>query len=308
MRIVSLIPSGTEIVCALGFENQLVGRSHECDYPERIRRLPICSEPRFDINGTSIEIDQRVQATVREALSVYRVNTEKLKELKPDVIVTQDHCDVCAVSLKDVEQAVCDWLGSKPKIIALKSNSLTDVWEGIHSAAQILGCSQKGDELVKQCQSRIQKLSEQARKLSSHPLVACIEWMDPLMVAGNWMPEFIESLGGKNLLARAGEHSPKVNWEDVRKKDPDVILIMPCGWDMNHSLQEVSVLTEKPGWDNLKAVREQKVYVADGNQYFNRPGPRLVDSLEILAEVMYPDFFSFHHEGKGWRKILQHSK
>lgn len=302
MRIVSLIPSGTEIVCALGFEDQLVGRSHECDYPESIRQLPICSEPRFDTNGTSLEIDRRVQTLVQESLSVYRVDIEKLKELSPDVIVTQDHCDVCAVSLKDIEQAVGDWLGAKPKLVSLTSKSLTDLWNGIRSVAQVLGRPQKGNELVQQCQARIQKLSEKARKLGGGPSVVCIEWIDPLMVAGNWMPEFIELLGGKNLFGGAGEHAPKVNWENVRKKDSDILLIMPCGWGIERSLQELELLKQKPGWNNLKAVRHQRVYVVDGNQYFNRPGPRLVDSFEILAEIMYPHSFKFGYQEKGWIK------
>ena len=303
MRIVSLIPSATEIVCALGFEDSLVGRSHECDYPETVKRLPVCSEPKLNPKGTSFEIDQSVQALVRESLSVYRVDANKLKTLKPDVIVTQDHCEVCAVSVNDVERAVCDWLESKPKIVTLRPDTLMDVWKGIIQVAEVLGVPQKAKILIAQYESRMRATSQKALQLGRSPSVVCIEWFNPLMSAANWMPEFVTMLGGKNLFGESGRHSPKIDWQDVRKKNPDIIVIMPCGWDMERSLQEIETLTQKPGWDDLKAVREAQVYIVESNQYFNRPGPRLVESLEILAEIMYPGSFQFGHEGKGWQRF-----
>ncbi|OGW84961.1 MAG: cobalamin-binding protein [Omnitrophica bacterium RIFCSPLOWO2_01_FULL_45_10b] len=303
MRIVSLIPSATEIVCALGFESSLVGRSHECDYPETVKRLPACCEPKFDPKGTSLEIDQHVQTLVRESLSVYRVNAKKLKELKPDIIVTQDHCDVCAVSLEDVKRAVCEWLDSKSKIVTLRPDGLSDVWKGIGDVAEALGCPEKAKTLVQQYQNRMHAVSEKARRLGRSPSIVCIEWFDPLMSAANWMPEFVKMLGGVNLFGESGRHSPRIAWEDVRRKNPDIFVLMPCGWNIGHSLEEITTLTQKPGWDELKAVRNGQVYIAESNQYFNRPGPRLVESLEILAEIMYPDSFQLGYEGKGWQRF-----
>jgi len=192
MRVVSLIASSTEIICALGYRDNLVGRSHECDYPESVRELPVCSEPKFNTEGTSVEIDQRVKAIVRDSLSVYRVLTDKLRQLRPDVIVTQDHCEVCAVSLKDVEQAVCEWIGYKPRLVTLKPNALADVWEGMREVARALGNPEKGEALVQACKQRLDAISEEARQLPESPSVACIEWLDPLMAAGNWIPEFLE--------------------------------------------------------------------------------------------------------------------
>ncbi len=303
MRIISLIASSTEIVCALGFEDSLVGRSHECDYPPGVQQLPACSEPKFNIHGTSREIDERVKRIVRESLSVYRVDAEKLKVLKPDVIITQDHCEVCAVSLKDVQEAVCDWVGDKVKIVALRPNALADVWQGIRQVADALGQPNQAEKLISCCQERMLDISQKAKNLHQHPSVACIEWIEPLMCAGNWVPELVDMAGGRDLLGKPGEHSPWMIWEQLRQANPEIIIVMPCGWDIERTRQEMPVLMKKSGWNQLKAVRQDKVYLTDGNQYFNRPGPRLVESLEILAEIMHPHVFSFGHEGKGWHRF-----
>lgn len=304
MRIVSLIPSSTEIVCALGFQDQLVGRSHECDFPIGIEQLPICSEPKFNPNeGTSRQIDDLVKAIVRDSLSVYRVDTDKLKSLKPDIIVTQAQCEVCAVSINDVERAVNDWLDAKPQIVSLMPNSLEDLWKGIDQVADALGVPSKGAELIKQYKNRISAITDEAQQCKESPSVVCIEWIDPLMAAGNWMPEFIEMLGGKNIFGETGKHSPKMTWEELKEKNPDIIIGMPCGWGIERCRQEMKILTSKSDWNELKAVLEGRVYLADGNQYFNRPGPRLVESLEILAEIMYPHSIHFGHEDKAWQKL-----
>jgi iron complex transport system substrate-binding protein len=303
-RIVSLIASATEIICALGFENQLVGRSHECDYPESVRRLPVCTQPKFDPDGTSYEIDQRVKAIVQEGLSVYRVDGEKLRNLEPDVIVTQAHCEVCAVSLREVERAVCAWLQTCPRLVALTPNALADIWTSIEQVAVALETPQRGDEVIKRLQERMDAIAERTRALMVWPTVAFIEWIDPLMAGGNWMPELIEMAGGINLFGVAGAHSPWMTWEDLCQADPDVLLVAPCGFDIARTQRELPVLTDKPEWPSLSAVRTGRVFLLDGNQYFNRPGPRLVESLEILAELLHPQSFAFGHEGKGWQRAL----
>ena len=302
-RVVSLIASATEIVCALGCEDQLVGRSHECDFPESVKRLPVCTEPKFNVEGTSYEIDQRVKAILQEGLSVYRVHADRLRGLRPDVIVTQSHCEVCAVSLRDVERAVCQWLQACPRIVSLAPNALADVWADIELVAEALDVPDQGAELVGRLKRRMQVVADRARPLPDRPTVACVEWIEPLMAAGNWMPELVEMAGGVNLFGEAGKHAPWMTWEQLRDRDPEVIVVLPCGFDRERTRRDMPALTRKPGWPDLRAVRDRRVYLADGNQYFNRPGPRLAESLEILAEVLHPGVFHFGQEGTGWENL-----
>jgi iron complex transport system substrate-binding protein len=303
MRIVSLLPSATEIVCALGFQDQLVGRSHECDFPPSVAKLPALTEPKFNPDGTSAEIDARVKRIVADALSVYRVDAAKLRELRPDVIVTQSQCEVCAVSQSDVEAAVAQWLGARPTIVSLAPYSLADVFADLQHVADALDASSAGVKLVSGLRSRLDAIAERARGASNRPRLATIEWIDPLMAAGNWMPTLVEMAGAVNLFGRAGEHSPWMKFEELAAKDPDTILISPCGFNIDRAAQDLPALTRRPEWPSLAAVRENRVFMADGNQYFNRPGPRLAESLEILAEIVHPKLFHFGHEGSGWRRI-----
>ncbi len=302
-RVVSLIASATEIVCALGFEGHLVGRSHECDFPESVKRLPVCTAPKFDVEGTSSEIDQRVKDVLRDGLSVYRVDADLLRRLRPDVIVTQSHCEVCAVSQRDVERAVGDWLGTRPKVVSLAPNNLGDVWESIRQVATALGAPERGEELIDALRRRTSALAERAQALPARPTVAFVEWIDPLMAGGNWVPELIALAGGVNLFGEAGKHSPWMTWEQLRECDPDVIFVAPCGFDLPRTRREMAALTRRADWPALRSVRAGRVCLADGNQYFNRPGPRLVESLEILAEALHPETFSFGHEGIGWQRL-----
>lgn len=305
LRIVSLIASATEIVCALGLEDKLVGRSHECDFPESILSLPVCSDSKVDVKSPSREIDKQVKSILREALSVYLVDDKLLDKLKPTHIVTQTQCEVCAVSLKDVEQAVCEMIGSQPEIIALEPMDLNDIWIDIVKVGRELGVGEKAENLVLELRKRltdIQKRTENNSGMSSPnlPTVACVEWIDPLMAAGNWVPEMVEIAGGKNVFGRAGEHSPWLSWDELLQADPDFIIVMPCGFDLKRTRQEMQVLRDDSRWADLSAVREVNVYLTDGNQYFNRPGPRVVESVEILAEILFPNRFHFGHQGSGW--------
>ncbi|HJZ87152.1 MAG TPA: cobalamin-binding protein [Polyangia bacterium] len=303
MRVVSLIASATEIVCALGFEEQLVGRSHECDFPPSVRRLPVLTAPKFDPDGSSYQVDQRVKAILERAVSVYRVDAELLDRLRPDLIVTQSQCQVCAVSLRDVEQAVCQLIGSQPRIVSLEPNALADVWADIKRVAQALGVPDRGSALVSRLVERMDSLAARARALESRPTVACIEWIDPLMAAGNWMPELVERAGGQNLFGRAGEHAPAMTWEELSRRDPEAIVVLPCGFDLARTRAQMGPLAGRPGWARLRAVQSGRVALADGNQYFNRPGPRLVESLEILTEILHPEAFALAHHGRGWERF-----
>src|SRR5438067_6708826 len=260
-RIISLIASATEIVCALGFEDELVGRSHECDYPPAVKYLPVCTSPKFEVEGLSYEIDQRVKAILQEALSVYRVDADQLEALQPTHIITQSQCEVCAVSLKDVEQAVCQLTSSRPMIVSLEPNALSDVWDDIRRVGASLGAQARAGEVVCQLQRRIKEIASRARLLQPRPTVACIEWIEPLMAAGNWMPELIEMAGGINLFGEAGKHSPWMQWDELVRQDPDVIAVLPCGFDLSRTRQEMPALANKPEWPRLKAVRNGRAFV-----------------------------------------------
>jgi iron complex transport system substrate-binding protein len=304
MRVVSLIASATEIVCALGRQDALVGRSHECDFPPSIKSLPVCTSPRFDVEGTSADIDRRVKDVLRDGLSVYHVDADRLRDLRPDVIVTQSHCDVCAVSEKDVSRALASWIDSRPTVVSLAPNTLEDVFDDIRRVGAALGIANDAvGEVTGQLMWRMGRIAERAIALQGKPTTACVEWIDPLMAAGNWVPTLVRVAGGINLFGEEGKHSPWMTWEELVGRDPDAIVVMPCGFDLQRTRHEMPALTKKPEWPRLKAVREGRVMVTDGNQFFNRPGPRLVESLEILAEVLHPNHFHYGHEGLGWQRL-----
>ena len=303
-RIVSLIASATEICCALGFGDDLVGRSHECDFPVSVLGLPAVSRPTFPIAGASKAIDVAVKERLAMALSIYEVDADLLRLLKPDVIITQTQCQVCAVTPADVERAVCQLTERPAKIVALEPNRLGDVWDDIRRVADALGAPERGETLVGELRARVLGVAVRAGPLTSKPTVADIEWIDPLMSAGNWMPELVEMAGGVNLFGEAGKHSPWLQWDDVVAKDPEVLVVSPCGFGIARTMEEMPQLTARPEWPALRAVREGRVYVVDGNAYFHRPGPRLVESLEILAEILHPERFSFGHQDVAYRQAV----
>ena len=300
-RVVSLISSATEIVCALGFENELVGRSHECDYPPSIVRLPACSTSKVRLDAAGRAIDDQVRSIVADGLSVYRVDPDLLNELAPTVIITQTQCDVCAVSLSDVERAVCELVSSRPAIVTLEPMGLGDIWKDIRAAAAALGAPARGDELVARLEGRLEAVRGQAGQADSRPSIACVEWIDPLMMAANWVPELVDCAGGANRFGEPGKHSGYLDMEQLFAADPDVIAVMPCGFDIDRAWREMQPLAGHPQWQQLSAVRNGRVVMADGNQYFNRPGPRVVESAEILAECLHPERCDFGHRGRGWR-------
>ena len=308
-RVITMLPSATEIVCALGHRDAIVARSHECDYPTSIKQLPACTESKIDTTKLSKNIDNQVKFIVEQGLSVYRVDGDLLKILNPDVIVTQTQCEVCAASPRDLEEALRDWTGGRPNIVSLEPNRLSDIWADIQNVANAIGEQQNGKELVKGLSNRMSLIEEKASKFLERPIdpprVACIEWIDPLMAAGNWIPELVEMSGGENIFGAAGLHSPWIEWDVVCKEDPDVIVIMPCGYDISESRRNMPALSDRPEWSSLKAVKNGSIYIVDGNQYFNRPGPRLADSLEIMAQLVIPEMFKsdFEFEGIGWERF-----
>ncbi|MGJ5630413.1 cobalamin-binding protein [Nostoc sp. CALU 1950] len=304
VRIVSLIPGGTEILAALGLVNAIVGRSHECDYPPEILNRPICTQARLNSNTSSSQIHEEVNNLLQSALSIYEIKTDVLEQLQPTHILTQDQCDVCAVSLHEVEKAVATLVDSKPQIISLQPNILKDIWTDIERVGNTFDVDsvkvlENLEARVKICQQRLQGLS-----LDELPTVACIEWTDPLMVAANWIPELVNLAGGQSLFCVTGQPSPILRWETLLTTNPDVIVFMPCGFDLNRTRQEANLLlTQGSEWEKLHAIQAGRVYITDGNSYFNRPGPRLVDSLEILAEILHPEIFQYGYKETAWERL-----
>jgi iron complex transport system substrate-binding protein len=307
-RVVSLISSATETVVALRCTDRLVGRSHECDFPQGILTLPVCTSSKIDVHARSAEIDRQVKSLVADAVSIYAVDAEALDRLRPDLVITQTQCAVCAVSLEDVERALCSVVTSRPKIVAVEPHDLAGIWENFRQIAAALGVDAAGETLVESSRQRLAAIQQRILHCLLRPTVACIEWIDPLMAAGNWVPELVEIAGGTNLLGTAGKHSPWMTWEELVARDPDVIVIMPCGWGVDRARAEMSPLTNRPEWPRLRAVQTGRVAVTDGNQFFNRPGPRIVESAEILAEILHPDVFEFGHREHGWSQYAVSQK
>jgi len=295
-RIVSLIASATEIVHALGLGNRQVARSHECDWPESVLALPQLTRAKFKVEGTSREIDQRVKALVEQGLAVYEVDADRLKALSPDLIVTQDQCEVCAVSLADVERAVCTWTDSAATIVSCRPHSLGDVYADIRRIADAAGVSARGEALVTDMMRRLDDIRERVRHRTP-PRLVFIEWVEPPMSGGHWMPELVDGAGGVDLLGITGGNSPWITWDAVAAADPDIIVVAPCGYDIAATTRAMGELAGNTVWPALRAVRAGQVFVADGNAYFNRPGPRLVETAEILAEILHPDVVDFGHLG-----------
>lgn len=315
-RIVSLIPSATEIVTALGYGDFLVGRSHECDYPAAVTALPICTEPKFDPKGSSAEIHERVTGLLASALSVYRVKSEVLAELRPTHIITQAQCEVCAVSLGDVEKAVTDLVAAghsdRPpiQVVSLQPMCLTDMWADMERVAVALAGADAGAQLAEKAiaplKARLRALSPVSSRpdqSAPRPKVACIEWTEPLMAAGNWVPELVALAGGDDCFGKVGAHSDWMSWADLAAAGPDIIVVMPCGYDMAQTQKATEEMSAHPEWTQLSAVKNNRVYLTDGNQYFNRPGPRLVESYEILAEIIQGQPVDETRYPRGWRSI-----
>ena len=298
-RVVSLLPSATEIAAAVGLGDALVGRSHECDFPPFVEALPICTATKLEKGLTSRQIDDRVQEIVRQGLSVYEVDAPLLRALAPDLILTQSQCAVCAVTPADLEETLAEWTGTAPTLLSLAPDTLADVWDDVRRVGDAAGVHGAADVAVATFEERLAALGVHAAARASRPTLAAIEWIEPLMAAGNWVPELIEAAGGIPLFATAGQHSPWLDWAALVAADPDVIVLMPCGYTIAQTLAELTALTALDGWEDLAAVRANRVFVADGQQYFNRPGPRLVESAQIIAEVIG----SPHTRGDGWQRL-----
>jgi iron complex transport system substrate-binding protein len=291
-RIVSLLPSATEMVCAVGAAELLVGISHECDHPDDVRGRPVLTSARIDANGSSRAIDAAVRAVVHDALSIYRVDEALLAQLAPDVIVTQDLCEVCAVSLDDVRAAVARLAHrDQVRIVSLRPTRFADVLDDLERVAAALDRTDEGRSVRASLEARIADVAARARAAAStggRPRVVSIEWLDPIMLGGTWMPELIELAGGLAVGATAGAPAPTVTSAQLADLRPDVVVVKPCGFGVERTLAERALIEETI----VASVPGARVYVTDGNAFFNRPGPRLVESLEIMAACVHPEAFA----------------
>lgn len=306
MRIVSLISSATEMLFGLGLEESIVGVSHECDYPEATRRLPRVTFTNIAADVPSGMIDQQVKELVAAGKPLYEIDLDLLVDLQPDLIVTQAQCDICAVRYDDVVAAVSGESRLRnARLMALNPQSLGDVLADVSRLGEATGRTDAARQYVSQLHARIASVRSRTESLpaAQRRLTACIEWIDPLMIAGNWTPELIDLAGGRQTWAVAGRHSRYTPWEDVRAADPEVVVVMPCGFDLLRTLPEAASLAELPGWRELRAVRTGRAFAVDGNALFNRSGPRLVDSLELLAKLVRPELFGPPQPNDLWRTL-----
>lgn len=305
-RIVSLLPAATEILYALGLRDAIVGRSHECDYPPGALDYPVCTRTRvFSETGDSASIHRDIVHLIEQALAIYEVDAERLKALRPTHILTQDMCSVCAVSPQDLTKALGDWLGEAPVLISLSPNTLEDIFCDILRMGEVFQKPFEAEDYVGACWKRIHRVLARGQDISPKPSVVCIEWTDPLLVAGHWVPELVQGSGGRALLATPGQRAVPISMHHLAEANPDIIVAMPCGFHLEQTHQAMQTLRTHPLWPTLNAVRNQQVYLTNGNQFFNRPGPRIVESLEILAEILHPQVFSFGHRGTGWRSFTK---
>lgn len=291
MRVCSLLPGATEIAFALGLGDDVVGVTHECDYPAEARQKPVVVHGLIDSNRmTSLEIDRWVGERLGSNQGLYLLDEERLREAAPDVILTQGLCDVCAIDYNEVV-AASETLAKKPKIVSLTPNCLTDVMDDVARVGEATGQRHIAERVVEELEQRISSVREQAATSSARPRVACLEWFDPIYLAGHWVPEMIEIAGAEDVLGRRGEPSEKVEWQSIRESTPEIIVLMPCGFDVPRTLREAGVLERLEGWHDLPAVKAGKVFAVNGHAFFSRPGPRLVDGLEILAHIIHPKIF-----------------
>ena len=302
-RIVSFLPSATEMACALGLGNQLVGITHECDYPPSVRTKPIVVRSAIAMETmTQAEIDKVVTERLRSGHSLYEVNERLLQELAPDLILTQDLCQVCAPSGNEVTQAL-QALARKPEILWFTPMSLRQIEENLRALGEATGTSAKAEEMIASSRGILDQIAERARLAPSRPRVFCMEWLDPIYCTGHWVPEMVTIAGGVDSLGREGSDSVRVSWDDVVAAKPDVLIMMPCGNRLDQVLQMAPQLSARPGWSQLPAVEQGRVYAVDANSYFARPGPRVIEGTRLLAHIFHPDMFPWAGPADAYARV-----
>lgn len=302
-RIVSFLPSATEIVCALGLEDQLVGITHECDYPPSIKSKPVVVRSAVPVeNMTEAEIDKAVSEQVHAGLSVYQVDEALLQQLRPDLILAQDLCEVCAPSGNEVGRAM-KVLSQKPEILFLTPKSIQGIFQNLRDVGEATDRLETAERQIEAATERLERIATITRELPSHPRVFCMEWLDPIFCSGHWVPEMVRIAGGMDKISREGSDSVRVLWEDVLAWAPEVLVLMPCGFHLEQAVTLAEKLTALPHWQDLPAVRNGRVFVVDASSYFARPGPRIIEGIELLAHLLHPETFAWQGEQSAYRKL-----
>jgi iron complex transport system substrate-binding protein len=303
LQIVSFLPSATEMACALGLSDQLVGITHECDYPPEIAGKPVVVRNALPIETMSQpQVDAAVAQRMRDGLSLYEVDEKLLQELAPDLILTQNLCQVCAPSGNEVSHAV-NLLPKKPQILWLTPTSLEEIFANVRELGEATGRAKEAEELIATGRARLEKTAAVTRNLSRRPRVFCMEWLDPVYCSGHWVPEMVKLAGGVDALAREGEDSVRIPWDDVVQWAPEVLVVTPCGFNLEKVIEQTQQLPSYPGWSELPAVREGRVYAVDANSYFARPGPRVVDGTELLAHLIHPELFRWKGSASAYQRL-----
>lgn len=302
MRVVSFLPAATEIIFALGLGDALVGVTDECDYPAEARTKPIVVKPAVDLKALSLgEIDRTVATRLRDGKSLYQVDEKQFRELAPDLILTQDLCQVCALSGNEITQTL-DSLPKKPAILSLSPRSLKDVLQNIVDIGNAVDCAGKADAYQSELRTRLDDLHLQTKLLPAKR-VLYLEWVDPLYNAGHWVPEMMKMAGGVDDLGSLGQDSVRIQWDDVTRWAPEVLVVGPCGFGAEDAARQAKTLAERPGWKSLPAVQSGKVFAVDANSYFARPGPRLIDGAELLAHLVHPAVVDWEGPPSAFRRI-----
>ena len=289
MRIVSLLPSATEVLFALGLGDSVVGVTHGCDFPAEVAGKPVLVRPRVDSGAAAAEIDAQVREILAAGEALYSVDAELLRSLEPDLIITQDLCHVCAAGPSDLADALTRF-EKIPRVLSLSPHTLADVWEDIRKIGRAAGRTDEADRLAGTLKARVAAVEERAAGRSPIPGVLCLEWLDPPYLAGHWTPQIVARAGGRDVLGIPGEPSFRVPWRRIVEAPIDVILVMPCGYGLDRAADEFHRLALPVGWERIPAVREGRIFAMDANSYFSRPGPRLADGVEMLAPILAPDW------------------
>lgn len=301
MRIVSLLPSATEIVCQLGLGDDLVGVTHECDYPPFVQALPKVTRTLIPHDATSGEIDRLVRERLESQKALYTLDMPTLERLRPELLVTQALCDVCAVAEEEVNAAACS-LPGQPRVINLEPMRLSEVFDCIHLVGEAAGIASRANEVIASLQARVDRVAERNERLAQRPRVVLLEWIDPPFSSGHWSPELVRIAGGIEGIGREAERSRTIAWDEIVQFDPEFLIVACCGFNVERTLLDIPLLKQYPGFNDLTCVKQRNVYVIDGNAYFSRPGPRLVESVELLAHTLHPDL---HPLPSGLRPALR---
>lgn len=303
MRICSLLPSATEIAFALGLGDSVVAVTHECDYPPEAKTKQIVVKSSIDAaRRGSAEIDETIGKLLKDKKGIYAIDQPRFREANPDLILTQELCDVCAVDYNEVV-AASKFLSHRPEIISLTPTLLTDVLQDIELIGKATGKMREAETLVTRLNERIDRVQKQASRSDYRPRVACLEWLEPIYNAGHWVPEMVELAGGMAGLAKKGNPSEKIAWDQVVQFAPEAVVLMPCGFEIARTLKELHLLYQLPGWSDFPAVKKGNVFAVNGSAYFNRSGPRLVDGLEILAQIIHPEFFPWQAPSEAAQRL-----